>query len=109
MKYLCIITLLLTGCATMFSPKSAVVHFDTTPTGQTIHVRDRSYVTPATVTLSTREEHVVTWPDGTTQVVGGRFQPLYLLNALNIIGFIVDAGTNAAYWNIDPVLYYWKE
>lgn len=102
---------MLTGCASIFSPKATDVTFETTPPGKTIHVNGRPVVTPTTLKLSTRETHEVVWPDGTTEEFGRDFNGLFILDIviLSPLAIVIDLATGAVTWNISPDEYHWPK
>jgi len=87
--------------------------FITVPAGAEIEVDGEIVTTPATVSLSTKRNHVVKWPDGTTSEVVRTIHGAYIGNAVWLlaapIGFIVDMTTGAAERNLTPRRIEWHE
>lgn len=116
MRTTIIITALLTlsGCATMIGGDSEPILIESEPTGQPITVDGAEYTTPATVELSRKTDHQVTFADGQTVAVVGKFAPLTILNAgwglVGIaVGTLVDAGSGAISGNLEPDHIVWRD
>jgi len=94
-----------TGCATMFTGTSQPVAVSSNPSGARVFVNGSYFgVTPVSVLLNTRSDYdIILQHEGfqdTTVTVARRFNPVALLNVVNIVFWLIDLSTGAL-WRLD--------
>jgi hypothetical protein len=93
----------LCSCAAILDGHHDDVTIRSVPAGQSIQVDGKSYTTPVTVELDTREHHTVTGPRGETYPIYGRPNRLAVMEALLILPIIPDL-LASAYTTLEPAV-----